>query len=210
RVAPLIVDVPALLDREPDAETARRLEDDWDGPMLLFVGQLLPHKRPDLLLEAFHVLQTYLVPEARLALVGPDRLQPYAVALRALAAELHLDRAALVGPVSTEQLVAYYRRADVFVTVSEHEGFCVPPLEAMAFGLPIVARDHGAVAETLGGAGLLLPPDAGATLVAEAMAALIEDHRLRADLVERGTTRLHAYDPERARTVLLEHLLSVA
>nr|MDP9441001.1 group 1 glycosyl transferase [Actinomycetota bacterium] len=74
RVAPLVVDVSRLRQLAPDPDTTVRLAEAWDGPMLLFVGQLLPHKRPDLLVQAFHVLQTYLLPEARLALVGASRL----------------------------------------------------------------------------------------------------------------------------------------
>lgn len=209
RVSPLLVDVARLRQLPPDAETTVRLTE-WDGPTLLFVGQLLPHKRPDLLVQAFHILQTYLVPEARLALVGPNRLPGYHQAVARLVAELQLDRVVLVGAVTAEQLVAYYRRADLFVTASEHEGFCVPLVEAMAFDTPVIARDHGAVAETLGGAGLLLPPNAGPMLVAEAMTALLEDAPYRAELAALGAARLAAFDPERAGATLLDHLLDVA
>lgn len=209
RVSPFIVDVSHLQEVVPDAATSRRLAEEWDGPMVLFVGQLLPHKRPDLLVQAFHVLQTYLLPEVRMTLVGPNRLTGYRQALESLVSQLHLDRVALVGAVKPEELVAYYRRADVFVTLSEHEGFCVPLVEAMAFGIPVIARDHGAIRETLGGAGLLLPAEAGPMLVAEAVAALVEDARARAALGLRGAERLAAFDPQRARACLVEQLLSV-
>ena len=133
--------------------------DNLDGPLVLFVGQLLPHKRPDLLLQAYHVLTTYLMPDAHLVLLGPARLERYHRGLQTLAAELNLHRAQITGWLTREQLAAYYRRADVFATMSEHEGVCVPLLEAMSFDVPVVARAYGAIPETMGDAGLLLPPE---------------------------------------------------
>ena len=72
---------------------------------------------------------------------------------------MNLHRARIPGWLTAEQLAAYYRRADVFVTMSEHEGVCVPLLEAMSFEVPVVARAFGAIPETMGDAGLLLPAE---------------------------------------------------
>ncbi|HZT67899.1 MAG TPA: glycosyltransferase [Acidimicrobiales bacterium] len=206
RVAPLIVDVEPLT-AAPELDGA--LPESLDGPVMLFVGQLLPHKRPDFLIQAFHVLSTYLLPEAHLVLVGAHRLPRYTQALRFLLSELNLRRVVLTGPVTDDELAAWFRRADLFCTASEHEGFCVPLLEAMAFGVPIVARHFAAVPETLGDAGLLLPPDAGATVTAEAMGRLVDDRRLHAGLAERGRARLAEFDPDAARATVLSHLMSV-
>ena len=106
--------------------------------------------------------------------------------------------------------MAFYRRADVFVTASEHEGFCVPLLEAMAFDTPIVARAFGAVPETMGAAGLLLPPDEGTALAAEAITEMVGNESLRDTVVRAGRDRLDDFTPEHASAVLVEHLLSVA
>ena len=87
--------------------------------------------------------------------------------------------------------------------------FCVPLLEAMGFSLPVLARARPAIPETLGPGGLLLPEDGDPLLVAEAVAEVLENDRLRADLVSRGQARLGDFDPDAARARLLDNLLSV-
>jgi len=208
-VSPLVLDVRGLVTTEPDPETANHLATQVEGAVVLFVGQLLPHKRPDLLLKAYHLLVSYVRPDAHLVLVGASRLPRYRQALQLFAQELNL-RAWIAGSVTAAQLAAFYRRADVFVTASEHEGFCVPLVEAMAFGLPTIARRHGAIPETLGGAGLLLPPGDDPVLLAEAMASVLDRPELRHELVARGARRLGAFDPDEARATMLGHLLDVA
>jgi glycosyltransferase involved in cell wall biosynthesis len=208
RVAKLIIDVDHLTAIEPDPQVEAELAR-LEGPVLLFVGQMLPHKRPDLLLKAFHVLVTYLLPEANLLLVGTNRFPLYSAALEQFRAELGLHTASFRGSISQEAWAAHFRRADAFVTASEHEGFLVPLVESFAFEKPTVARAHAAIPETMGGAGLLLPPEEDATLLAEAMAEVLTDDVLRKELVERGRDRLVEFDAERARAAMLEHLLDV-
>ena len=206
RVSPLVVDATALTRVEPDPATTHHLMTVIDGPVVLYVGQLLPHKRPDLLVQAYHVLTTYLDPDARLVLVGPGRLPRYRAAVQHYVHELSLPGAWIAGPVSDAALAAFYRRADAFVTASEHEGFCVPVLEAMAFDLPVLARSCGAVPETAGDAALLVPPDEGPPLLAEAMGGVLGDAGLRACLVERGRARLDRFDPARSTDAFLGHV----
>lgn len=206
RVSPLVVDPSALCGLEPDPATAHHLATTVRGPVLLFVGQLLPHKRPDLLLQAFHVLATYLDPEAQLILVGPARLPGYRDAVQHLVHELSLPNAWITGAVTPEALAAFYRRADVFVTASEHEGFCVPVLEAMAFEVPVVARAAGAVPETVADAAVVLPVDGGPLLLAEAMRAAVHDEGLRVGLAARSRARLSHFDPARSAETFLGHL----
>ena len=210
RLSPLVVDVESLRSLPPDAQATTALSEQLDGPLILFVGQLLPHKRPDLLLQAYHVLVTYLLPEAHLALVGPSRADRYRATLEAFARELNLTGTWFAGRVTAEELAAYFRAASVFVTLSEHEGVCVPLLEAMAFDLPVVARDFAAIPETLGGAGLLLPPEDDPFLVAEALAQLLSDEGLRKQLLTAGAERLGHFDPDVARATFLRHLADVA
>lgn len=209
RVSPLPMDIGALHAVDPDAATMGDL-DSLDGPLLLYVGQLLPHKRPDLLLQAYHVLSTYLMPDAHLVLLGPARNERYGRALATFVRETNLHRARIPGWLTQEQLAAHYRKADVFVTMSEHEGVCVPLLEAMSFDVPVVARAFGAIPETMGDAGLLLPADADATIVAEALAEVIQQDGLRRLLIERGRQRLRDCNAKRAHVSFLSHLASVA
>ena len=207
-VSPLILDLHGLRAGEPDPTTERELAS-IDGPLVLFVGQLLPHKRPDLLVAAHHVLSTYLRPEVNLALVGALRLPGYGAALRAFVHQLSLSTVRITGRVSRAQLVAYYRRADLFMTASEHEGFCVPILEAMAFNVPVIATASAAIPETLAGAGLMVP-EADPMLFAEVAHAVLDDEALRDQLVVGGRERLARYDVEQARRTFLSHLLEVA
>ena len=208
RHVPLVIDVGRLRSISPDETVVAGLE--IDEPLVLFVGQVLPHKRPDMLLSLYHVLSTYRIPEASLVIAGAGRVPSYQLAITRYAKELNLYRAALLGWVSDAQLSALYRRASVFVTCSEHEGFCVPLLEAMAWDVPVVARDFAAIPETLGSAGLIVPPDSGPVLMAEAVSAVLEDDRLRASLVAAGRSRLEAYNPDEARRAFLGALTEVA
>jgi glycosyltransferase involved in cell wall biosynthesis len=155
------------------------------------------------------VLATYLVPEAHLILVGSQRLARFGRAVQTLIAELGLHRAWITGGVPDETLRVFYERADAFVTTSDHEGFCVPLIEAMSFDLPVVARATTAIPETLGGAGLLVDPDDGALVIAEAMATVLTDAATRQELVGRGRRRLQDFDPDQARATFLDHLVSV-
>jgi L-malate glycosyltransferase len=209
RVSPLVVDPARLRAIESHPVLADELDRRHDGPVLLFIGQLLPHKRPDLLVEAYHVLSTHHVPDATLFIVGAPRIESYHRAIRRLIRELSLPNAFLVGGVSDERLVAYLRRADLFVTATEHEGLCAPLLEAMAFDVPVLARDYAAVPETLGDAGLLLPRDSGPLLLAEGMVELLDNQPLRTELVSRGRRRLTDFEPDTARATFVANIAEV-
>ena len=87
-------------------------------------------------------------------------------------------------------MATLYRAAAVYATASAHEGLALPPLEAMSFGVPVVAIGTGAIPETLGGAGLVLPADAGPVLLAEALVEVLSNGELRDGLVARGRERV--------------------
>jgi glycosyltransferase involved in cell wall biosynthesis len=164
------------------------------GPALLFVGRLSPNKRHDHLLTLFAHYQRRIEPAARLWLVGgQEALGSYAAALWERAQALGLRNVALPGHVTAAQLAAYYRAASVFVCLSEHEGFGVPLLEAMAADLPVVALAEAAVPETLGDAGVLVR-SLDYPLLAEVTDALVRDHALRASVLARQRRRLAAFE----------------
>ena len=211
RVSPLLPDWGRLLGAVAPAEVQHRVDTFSEGPVVLFVGQLLPHKRPDFLVQAAHVLTTYLCGDARLVMVGAARLPRYERVVRTAVAELNLDRyVEMTGAVTDGELAAWYRRADVFVTASEHEGLGVPLVEAMAFGVPVVARDLAAVPETVGSAGLLLPAEGSSVLAAEALNRVLDSEALRQSMIRRGEQRLESLDPARARSDFRERLVEVA
>jgi glycosyltransferase involved in cell wall biosynthesis len=209
RGAPATTVVPILLDvrdfeDEPDPATvdalarARR----GGGSQWLFVGGIAPHKAQHRLVQALAAYRRTYDPEARLSLVGRAISPAYHGALRLLVDSLGLDDVVdLPGWVSHEQLAAYYRAADVYLSLSEHEGFCVPLLEAMYHGVPVIAWARGAVPETLGDGGLLLDEDA-AHVVAASVSQVLSDHAARAALVAAGRARLDAFALERTRATM--------
>ena len=146
---------------------------------VLFVGRIIPNKRIDDLVRSFAVFQKWVRPRSRLLLVGDHRgFERYLDRLQELVRELRLDEVVFTGQVDDDELYAYYRLADVFLCLSEHEGFGVPLQEAMHFGLPVIAYDAGAVRETLRGGGLLLQ-DKRPELVADLLDRLTRGGDLR-------------------------------
>ncbi len=188
--------VPILIDFARMA-TARREAVGSRPTTLLFVGRLAPNKAQHDIVKALAAYRRFHDPTARLVLVGGGVDEPYGRALRRFVHALELDDAVeLTGPVSDTQLAAHYAAADVFVVCSEHEGFCVPLLEAMHYGVPIVAYSSTAVPETLGNAGVLLDAK-DACLVAAAVARVVDDDALRARLAVAGAQRVEAFDVSR-------------
>jgi glycosyltransferase involved in cell wall biosynthesis len=150
---------------------------------VISVGRLAPNKRLEDVLRAFAVLQRRLVPRSRLLLVGDRGLTSYVHALEVLSRDLRLQQVVFCGHVDDDDLQACFDLADVYVSLSEHEGYGVPLVEAMLAGVPVVARDAGAVAETLDGAGVLVD-DPRPDLVAGLLDRLLLDAALRRKVVE--------------------------
>ena len=167
-------------------------------PTVLFVGRLAPHKRQDLVIRAFARYRRGQ-PDARLVLVGTSLNDEFETELRRLGDELAPGAVRLetLG-ISSEQLADHYRSADAFLCLSEHEGFCIPLLEAFHFGIPVVARNAGAVGEVAGDAGVLLGAEDDVATAGELLSIVIADPELRSELRERGRRRLEAYEPEGA------------
>lgn len=185
---PILIDW-ASYDAEPDRGVLAGAG--TPGTRLLFVGRISPNKRQDELIRMLAYYRRCIDPAARLLLVGSYRDQrQYQARLGALARGLGLtDAVVFAGSVTFAQLIAYYRTATVFVSLSEHEGFGVPLLEAMRFRLPVVAYAAAAVPETVGDAAVLLPRKDLAE-AAEAVGLVAERPALREALAERGTRRV--------------------
>ncbi len=164
---------PAAPDPAAAAVLARRAA--GGGPWWLSVGRLAPNKAHQDTIAALFVARATTAPDAHLTIVGGPTEPHYAAALRRYAADLGLSGAVeFTTQLTPGELAARYGAADVLVMLSEHEGFGVPLVEAMSQGLPVVAYDAGAVAEVMGGAGVLLDRK-GPRAVADAVAALLGD-----------------------------------
>ncbi len=191
-VVPILVETGPWPDVDA-AELDRLTAGHSSGTVLLFVGRLSPNKCQHRLVETLWLYRRWFDPDARLHLVGPAVTESYAEATRAFTVELGLDAAVVHAQDLTEaQLAAWYADADVFVSLSEHEGFCIPLLEAMRSDLPIVALAAGAVTETTGDAGLLLRDGRPGNL-AIAVDRVRRDHELARRLVDAGRRRLRHF-----------------
>jgi glycosyltransferase involved in cell wall biosynthesis len=199
--------IPLLLDHSrlgpPDH---RRAATPGRAPTILFVGRLSPHKRQDRVIEAFALLRRHRWPDARLVLVGDPVSRGYAGELRALGDRLAPGAVTIETGLPGPELGRRYRAADVFLCLSEHEGFCIPVLEAMYFGVPVLARAAGAVPEVAGDGAVLIDDDDPA-LVSELLHLVLTDTELSEELRSRGRGRVGVYAPdrvaERLRAVVL-------
>ena len=166
---------------------------DKDGGTVLFVGRLVPNKCQHDLIAAFAVLSR-LRPQSRLVLVGDVSSLQYLQSLKDLVRRLDLtDRVVFAGKVSDKNLIQWYQMSDVLACASEHEGFGVPLVEAMANGLPVVAYNAAAVGETLSGSGIVLSDKRPAT-IAMALHRVLGDERLRTSLRHRGIKSAQRFD----------------
>jgi L-malate glycosyltransferase len=174
----------------------------------LFVGRMVPNKRVEDVIRLAELYKRHIDAQYRFVFVGrTDGIPRYYAAVRALVARLGMlpERFLFVGAVSDWELAAYYRTASVYLSLSEHEGFCVPLLEAMALGVPVFAYDSSAVAETLGGAGVCWSPK-DLEFAAELLGQVAFDPDLRARVVGRQYARLEDFSEARLVARLKEML----
>ena len=188
---------------QPSARRSARSED-W-----LFVGRIVGNKCQHDLVHAFAAHAEAFGSDSRLVLIGDTSSREYVDLVRQQADTLGIgERVIMPGKISDRELRSAFARAGVFVSLSEHEGFGVPVLEAMAAGLPVVALGAAAIPETMGGAGILLRTK-DAAIVAATVQSVLEDADLRTRLVERQFTRIHqveSFDAPR----LLQRVISRA
>jgi len=197
---PLIID-PTGWDCRPDPTLMQRLSD--RGVNILFTGRIAPHKYQDHLVEAFAWLQKK-VPDAHLSLVGQYEVEdPYYHHVRKTVEIFHLENSiTFTGKISREQLCAYYQTADLFWSMSEHEGFGVPLIEAMWFDIPVFAYKCSAIPETLGRAAFMFTEKSSMVALAMIAKLLLEDKYLRRQIVDAQRRRREELVPETAYSQL--------
>jgi glycosyltransferase involved in cell wall biosynthesis len=196
-VLPIAVDTARITQAARRPAIERLLDDELVN--FLFVGRIAPNKKiEDIVFLAEHY-KRYVDAYYRFIFVGRhDAVPAYYAMIRALIAEFKMlqERFIFTGPVSDEELAVYYRHAAVYVSMSEHEGFCAPLVEAMAADLPILAYSAAAVPETLGGAGVQFAPK-DLEYAAELAGALAFDEDLRTSVIEGQRRRLQDFDDAR-------------
>lgn len=202
-VLPLAVDVSRVTQHVRRPALERLLTGD-DMVNFLFVGRVAPNKKIEDHLKLAEHYKRYVDAYYRFIFVGKhDAVPAYYAGIRAMMAQYRLlnERFIFTGPVPEEDLAVYYRHAAVYISLSEHEGFCAPLLEAMATDVPILAYAAGAVPETLGGSGVqFFPKDM--EYAAELLGMLTFDDELRAKVIAGQRRRLADFTDER-----IEHAL---
>jgi L-malate glycosyltransferase len=185
-VVPLLLD----LDRPPGP----RRPEPGPRPTVVSVGRIVPNKRIEDVIKVFALYQRHRAPGARLRLVGSDGgFERYRQALDDLVRRLGVRDVSFTGRVDDAVRDAAYREADAYLCMSVHEGFCAPLVEAMAAGLPIVARDAAAVSETVGPGGIVL--DEPLPVVAEALHEVVSSPDTRRGLRAGARRRLAELAP---------------
>jgi glycosyltransferase involved in cell wall biosynthesis len=158
-VMPIAVDTARLTNAPPQPVLDDILDDGFVN--FLFVGRIAPNKRIEDHIKLAEQYKRYIDAYYRFIFVGRYDVVPrYYAAIRALMDEYKMlpERFVFTGPVPDAELAAYYRASSVYISLSEHEGFCVPLLEAMAMDVPVLAYSAAAVPDTLGGAGVQFAP----------------------------------------------------
>lgn len=182
---------PATIDVDPDPHL---LDTKYREPLtnLLFVGRMAPNKSVEDLVLMYAHYYFNINPLSRLILVGSERSCPaYFAMLRTLAGELGLQNVCFERYVSPGGLAACYELSDLFVTASRHEGYCLPLLEAMHKGIPVIAREAGGMPEALDGAGVLYD-DLEPAMLAELVHAVLSDTALREEILASQARRMRS------------------
>ena len=185
-VVPLLLDLP---DEVPRRAPSRQ-------PVVLTVGRVVSNKRLEDVIKAFTLYQRHRASAASLVIVGSDvGFERYRHALNGLVARIDARNVSFTGSISSQARDAWYARADAYISMSVHEGFGAPLIEALAHGVPVVARGAGAVPETLAGAGLVLDGD-DLPLFAEALHEVASSRSTRSALYDAADQRLTELRPD--------------
>ncbi|ATB32026.1 glycosyltransferase family 4 protein [Melittangium boletus] len=202
---PLFVEPSRFARQAADPAMLARLA--GPGPVMLSVSRVAPHKRFEDLL-ALHAELLKPRPTARLLMVGGyEPGSRYFKSLQRTAKGL--SGVHFLGRLDHAQLVAAYRSAQVFVSMSEHEGFGVPLIEAMAAELPVLAYGAAAVPETLGGAGIAFD-EKRFSLLAELVVEVCDNRALREGLLAGQARRLEDFSAPASQAALAKALEAFA
>ncbi|MCD4674943.1 MAG: glycosyltransferase family 4 protein [Desulfobacula sp.] len=205
-VLPIIID----FDKYALKQTQKIMDKFNDAhPNFLFVGRITPNKKQEDIIKTFYYYKKHINPKARLFLVGSyEGMEKYYKQLVHLIEKFDLNDVIITGKVDFKDLLAYYKVADVFISMSEHEGFCVPLLESMYFKIPILAYNSTAIPYTLDGSGVLFN-EKRYEEVAEMCNLLISDKSVRGRIINNQNKRLVMFEKPVIEITLIEYIEQV-
>ena len=190
-------------EKKPDEDVINRMSDGRTN--IVFTGRVVPNKRQEQVIRAFYHYKKAYDESARLILVGNyEGMELYYESLVDYAAGLGIsDDVIFTGHISFPAILAYYRTASAFLCMSDHEGFCVPLVEAMFFDIPVIAKKTSAIPYTLGGAGILLEND-DPLMAAAVINRVLKDEDLRNKVLENQRERLRDFEHDKIEKQLLD------
>jgi glycosyltransferase involved in cell wall biosynthesis len=182
--------VPSRLSAEKyDIEVLNEMAQRFPNGYVVAVGQILPHKRIEQLIETLHIMNSTYWGNIGLVICGVARQELYRVAVTKFRSRCAMVDVHFTGQVTDKQLASFMRGARAYIGMSDHEGLSIPPVEAMSMGIPVVVKGAAAVPETVGDGALVLPGDAGPILAAEAIHEVLNNDVLRWSLIHCGLER---------------------
>jgi len=195
KVLPIIYNFKLAKNTIPDKEIQQKLTASPDHKNILFLGRVAPHKKQDDIVKAFYLYNKHINPDSTLYIVGKP-VPTYLSEVERVVSALQLDdNVVITGRVSNEEMYAYYKYCDLFLSMSEHEGFFVPTLECMYFELPMLIYACTAAQETPGDAALYFK-EKKYEEVAEMIDLVLTDEELREEMIKKGKKRLEMFMPE--------------
>ena len=192
--------------QKPSDHIISKYSDGWTN--ILFVGRLSPNKKQEDIVHAFALYKKYYNKKSRLFLVGSDGVEQYGLKLRKYIEDISVKDVFITGSVPFKDILAYYSIADVFVCMSEHEGFCVPLIESMFFNVPILAYDSCAVPQTLGDSGVILKHK-DFLLAAGWVNQLVSNNTLRQMILDKQSKRLKYFEYDYVKKITWEILENI-
>lgn len=191
-------------DKNPSTKVLKKFEDNYTN--ILFLGRIVPNKKHEDVIAAFDFYQKNYNPKSRLFLVGnPNGCENYAEQLKIYAKELGTKNVFFTGHTAFNEILAYYKLADLFLCQSEHEGFCVPLIEAMYFNLPILAYSSSAIPDTLNGSGFLTK-EKNPALTGALINKILTDEALKKTIIENQQERLLDFECKKIQSLFWKYM----
>lgn len=191
-----------------DVELLTEMTHRFPNGYVVAVGQILPHKRIEQIIETMHLMNSTYWGNIGLVICGVARQELYRVAVSKLRHRCAMVDVHFTGQVTDQQLSTLIRGARVYLGMSDHEGLSIPPVEAMSMGVPVVVKGAAAVPETVGDGALVLPADSGPVLAAEAIHEVLHNDELRWSLIYRGFQRARELESRRSSAETVKLLLA--
>ena len=188
----------------PDKNMMTELSDGKTN--IVFVGRIAPNKKHEDLIRTFAHYKKFVNPNSRLILAGGANTNGmYYGDLLDYIKHLGVEDILIPGHVSFPEILAIYKKADIFLCLSEHEGFCVPLLEAMTFDVPIIAYEAGAVPETMGGSGVVVD-DKDPAFLSRVIDEVVNNQEMRSMIIESQRERLKDFEYEKIKEQIQNYI----